>query len=270
MSETVRVAAVQMNSGDDVQHNLNIAGRLLADAAESGCVLAVLPENFPFMGARGRDKLQHAEELGSGPVQDFLSRAASKYRLWIVAGSIPLKSAVTDRCYGATLVIDAEGDRGKTARIGLVKILWLIAVTSRQYQLLHIDNQRNVAREIVRHDNRADSLLSFDLDKPLLGAALHFYAVPRQMLTDDVNIIDNQIDGTDAFSTAGVIRSLWRGFQPIRQFDFRRFANNMQSPGLGLDQFGAAEGNDTPIEIPLLIFFLKAQFPLDIVSGAAE
>ena len=109
MSETVRVAAVQMNSGDDVQHNLNIAGRLLADAAESGCVLAVLPENFPFMGARGRDKLQHAEELGSGPVQDFLSRAASKYRLWIVAGSIPLKSAVTDRCYGATLVIDAEG-----------------------------------------------------------------------------------------------------------------------------------------------------------------
>ena len=109
MSETVRVAAVQMNSGDDVQHNLNIVGRLLADAAESGCVLAVLPENFPFMGARGRDKLQHAEELGSGPVQDFLSRATSKYRLWIVAGSIPLKSAVTDRCYGATLVIDAEG-----------------------------------------------------------------------------------------------------------------------------------------------------------------
>ena len=109
MSETVRVAAVQMNSSADVQHNLKISGRLLADAAASGCVLAVLPENFPFMGARGRDKLQHAEELGFGPVQDFLSRMASENRLWIVAGSIPLKSPETDRCYGATLLIDADG-----------------------------------------------------------------------------------------------------------------------------------------------------------------
>ncbi len=109
MSETVRVAAVQMNSSADVQHNLKIAGRLLADAAAGGCVLAVLPENFPFMGARGRDKLQHAEELDSGPIQEFLSRTADENRLWIVSGSIPLKSPEADRCYGATLVVDSDG-----------------------------------------------------------------------------------------------------------------------------------------------------------------
>ena len=42
------VAAVQMNSVADVQRNLAVAGALLAEAAEQGAVLAVLPENFAF------------------------------------------------------------------------------------------------------------------------------------------------------------------------------------------------------------------------------
>ncbi len=110
MSDTARVAAVQMNSGADVEQNLQLAGRLLAQAAADGCVLAVLPENFPFMGARGRDKLQHAEELGTGPIQEFLKSTASERQLWIVSGSIPLKTSQADRCYGATLVVDADGN----------------------------------------------------------------------------------------------------------------------------------------------------------------
>lgn len=110
MSDTAKVAAVQMNSSADVGENLELAGGLLAEAAAAGCALAVVPENFAFMGPRGRDKLQHAEEPGSGPIQDFLSRTASGNGMWIVSGSIPLKSPVADRCYGATLVVDANGD----------------------------------------------------------------------------------------------------------------------------------------------------------------
>ena len=109
MSDTAKVAAVQMNSTADVDHNLELAGQLLAEAAQDGCVLAVLPENFPFMGARGRDKLRHAENLGSGPIQEFLSHTANENHMWIVSGSIPLKSTEADRCYGATLVVDADG-----------------------------------------------------------------------------------------------------------------------------------------------------------------
>lgn len=106
----VRVAAVQMNSGNDLNENLELADRLLAEAAADGCVLAVLPENFPFIGTHAKDKLQYAEELGVGPIQEFLGRAARKNNLWIVSGSIPLRSPVADRCYGATLVVDADGD----------------------------------------------------------------------------------------------------------------------------------------------------------------
>ncbi len=108
-SSPVRVAAVQMNSSNILSQNLELAGRLLAEAAGDGCVLAVLPENFPFMGARGRDKLEYAEEFGSGPIQEFLRLTANKNNLWIVSGSIPLRSSEAGHCYGATLVVDANG-----------------------------------------------------------------------------------------------------------------------------------------------------------------
>ena len=109
-SSTVRVAAVQMNSGNDLDENLELADRLLAEAAAGGCVMAVLPENFPFIGTHAHDKVQYAEELGAGPIQEFLGHAARKNNLWIVSGSIPLRSPVANRCYGATLVVDANGN----------------------------------------------------------------------------------------------------------------------------------------------------------------
>ena len=87
-SSPIRVAAVQMNSGDNLNQNLELAARLLAEAAADGCALAVLPENFAFMGARGKDKLQHAEEPGAGPIQDFLADTARSNNLWIISGSI--------------------------------------------------------------------------------------------------------------------------------------------------------------------------------------
>ena len=110
MSSRAKVAAVQMNSNADLAQNLSVAGRLLEEAAADGCLLAVLPENFAFMGVRHRDKLDHAEAQGTGPIQDFLSETASEQRIWIVSGSIPLKSSDADRCYGACLIVDANGN----------------------------------------------------------------------------------------------------------------------------------------------------------------
>lgn len=110
MSASAKVAAVQMNSGAEVRHNLEIAGHLLAEAAAKGCILAVLPENFPIIGRRKEDKLECAEPLGGGPIQEFLVRVAKDEGLWIVSGSIPLQSEVPDRCYGACLVVDPAGE----------------------------------------------------------------------------------------------------------------------------------------------------------------
>jgi deaminated glutathione amidase len=104
-----RIAAIQMNSGADVDANLALAGSLLADAAADACTMAVLPENFALMPVRSRDKAHHAEEPGQGPIQEFLANAARQHRLWIVAGSLPLESPEAGRVYGACVVIDAQG-----------------------------------------------------------------------------------------------------------------------------------------------------------------
>src|SRR5690606_3805060 len=70
------VAAIQMTSTRDVQRNLAAARALLEEAAAAGAKLAVLPENFSFLGAQDSDRLAAAEPPGDGPAQRFLAQAA--------------------------------------------------------------------------------------------------------------------------------------------------------------------------------------------------
>jgi nitrilase len=106
----VRAAAIQMNSSADVQQNLQAIDRLLMDAAARGVAIAFLPENLAIMGVRDEDKLALAEDPGSGPIQEFLADAAQRYKLWVVAGSLPLKSPQDGKCYGASIVYDSDGN----------------------------------------------------------------------------------------------------------------------------------------------------------------
>ena len=106
-----RIAAIQLNSGADVAVNLTAARRALEQARRQQAVLAVLPENFAFMGAHERDKLAVAEAEGRGPIQEFLAATARALQLWIVAGTLPVKAAEAQRVAAACLVFDAGGAR---------------------------------------------------------------------------------------------------------------------------------------------------------------
>lgn len=110
-AESTRVAAIQMCSGDNVAQNLAVVEGLLAEAAAEDCRLVVLPENFAFVGKNDSDKLAHAETEGAGEIQQYLRSAASRYELWVIAGSLPLASGDDRRCYGASMVFDPRGDR---------------------------------------------------------------------------------------------------------------------------------------------------------------
>ncbi|MDX9767848.1 MAG: carbon-nitrogen hydrolase family protein [Ectothiorhodospiraceae bacterium] len=104
-------AAVQMASGPNVQANLHEAGRLIGLAAETGAKLVVLPENFSIMGMQESDKLAVAEADGDGPVQAFLAEQAQRHGVWLVGGTIPLKSPRPDKVYAASLLFDDRGRR---------------------------------------------------------------------------------------------------------------------------------------------------------------
>jgi deaminated glutathione amidase len=119
----VKVAALQMTSGADVPGNLDEARALLQEAHEADAALAVLPENFAFMGMHDADKLAVAESDGGGPIQDFLAETAERLQLWIIAGTIPLRVPGDARVAAASLVYDAHGKRaGRYDKIHLFDV----------------------------------------------------------------------------------------------------------------------------------------------------
>ncbi|HTT02530.1 MAG TPA: carbon-nitrogen hydrolase family protein [Steroidobacteraceae bacterium] len=105
----MKIAALQMTSSADVSGNLAIAGQLLEEAAQTGARLAVLPENFAFMGLADADKRKVAESQGTGPIQQFLSSTAQRLRLWIVAGTMPMRMPEEERVAAACPVYDETG-----------------------------------------------------------------------------------------------------------------------------------------------------------------
>ncbi|HTT07091.1 MAG TPA: carbon-nitrogen hydrolase family protein [Steroidobacteraceae bacterium] len=110
-SSTATVAALQMSSGPDVAANLATAATLLAQARDAGARVAVLPENFSFIGRRDADKRAIAERDGDGPVQRFLSEQARTLGLWIVGGTTPLSASPEERVAAACLVYADDGRR---------------------------------------------------------------------------------------------------------------------------------------------------------------
>ncbi len=104
-----RIAAVQMVSTPVVDENLAQAEALIAQAAGRGAMLVVLPEYFPIVGMRDRDKVAVREADGDGPIQDFLSAAAVRHGVWLVGGSVPLAASVPDKVRNSCLVFDPLG-----------------------------------------------------------------------------------------------------------------------------------------------------------------
>jgi nitrilase len=106
---TLRIAAVQMVSGPEVAPNLEAAGRLIAAAAASGARLVALPENFYIIGRHEGDKVKVREPDGRGPIQDFLSSASRKHKVWIVGGTVPIETGNPNLIRSACLVYDDAG-----------------------------------------------------------------------------------------------------------------------------------------------------------------
>src|SRR5438445_8388425 len=103
----MRVAVVQMNSGEDKAQNLSTAERLLLEAAERGAELAVLPELFTYLGRR-RQHREVAEAI-AGPTSVVLTRLARPRRMHLVGGSYLESVSGHDRFFNTCLAIDADG-----------------------------------------------------------------------------------------------------------------------------------------------------------------
>ncbi len=115
-----KVAAIQMASGPNVSANLSEARRLISDAAKQGAELVVLPENFAHMGMSESDILDIAEDFifdmppadrPKGPIQEFVSSVAKEEKIWLMAGTIPIKAgSQSNKTLSTSLLLNDKGE----------------------------------------------------------------------------------------------------------------------------------------------------------------
>lgn len=111
MSNSVMVASIQMVSTPRVEDNLARMRNWVAQAADAGAEVVLLPEYFCVMGAE-TDKVRIREPHGLGPdspIQQALSETAAKHGVWLIGGTVPLQATTPDRVRNSVLVFDPLG-----------------------------------------------------------------------------------------------------------------------------------------------------------------
>ncbi len=170
-------AVIQMKSTADVARNLAWADLLLAQAAGRGAQLAVLPENFACMTPSPSQLDAVAEDFGCGPIQSALVRMAQRHGLWLVGGTLPLRSC-DGRLSNTCLVYDNRG------------------ILQRRYDKIHLFDVNVPGGETHQesaHFAPGHEVIVINSPVGRLGLAvcydLRFPELFRQMLTQNVEVI---------------------------------------------------------------------------------
>jgi deaminated glutathione amidase len=104
----MRAAAVQLNSTDDKQRNLEAAEGLVRAAAADGAELIALPEKWNLLGA-GEALRAGAEEL-DGPTITAARSWARELGVQLVAGSISERAPDRHKLANTSVLIGADGE----------------------------------------------------------------------------------------------------------------------------------------------------------------
>ena len=104
----MRAAAVQLNSTEDKQRNLDRADRLTRDAAADGAQLVVLPEKFNVLGTH-EDYLAGAETL-DGTTIGWAREIARELGVDLVAGSMVERREGRDKLSNTSVHVGPDGE----------------------------------------------------------------------------------------------------------------------------------------------------------------
>jgi deaminated glutathione amidase len=105
----IQVAAAQMVSTPDPAKNRETAARLVREAAAAGAQLVLLPEYWAVLGGNEQDKVEIAEPAGDGPLQNFLANLARECSIWLLGGTLPLKSHQSGKVLNSLMAYAPDG-----------------------------------------------------------------------------------------------------------------------------------------------------------------
>jgi deaminated glutathione amidase len=92
MSERrIKVACIQLRSGDDVHENIAMASELIRAAHKDGARFIATPENTTLMAADGGAKLEKSFAEKDDPAIPAFSALANELDIWLLAGSLAIK-----------------------------------------------------------------------------------------------------------------------------------------------------------------------------------
>ena len=116
----MKLAAIQMNSGQIVSENLAAARKYIGEAVRDGADIVVLPENFSLISGRHSERLSAAQS--ENDIRNYMANIARQYQVILVGGSVPILAGdnrVTNTC----LVYDRDGSNiGRYDKIHLFDV----------------------------------------------------------------------------------------------------------------------------------------------------
>jgi deaminated glutathione amidase len=105
----MRAAAVQLNSTDDYDRNLEVAERLVRGAAADGADLVVLPEKWTVLGSP--EAIRGSAEPLDGPALIAAADWARELGIFLVAGSVPELVPDQDKLANTSVMFGPDGGR---------------------------------------------------------------------------------------------------------------------------------------------------------------
>src|SRR3954449_3031213 len=103
----MRAAAVQLNSTDEYDRNLEVAERLVRGAAAEGAELVVLPEKWTVLGSA--EAIRSSAEALDGPALTAAAGWARELDIHLVAGSFPEIVPSQDKLANTSVLFGPDG-----------------------------------------------------------------------------------------------------------------------------------------------------------------
>ena len=105
----MRAAAVQLNSTDDYDRNLEVAERLVRAAAADGAELVVLPEKWTVLGSP--EAIRGLAEPLDGPALSAAAGWARELGIFLVAGSVAELIPDREKLANTSVMFGPDGER---------------------------------------------------------------------------------------------------------------------------------------------------------------
>jgi len=105
----MKLAAIQMTSGDDMAANIAALEPLIAAAAAQGATFVATPENTFYMRREGMAAMDDVAMENHAGIA-FTKAAAKQHGIWLLIGSIRALEAGNDRPFNRSVLVSPAGD----------------------------------------------------------------------------------------------------------------------------------------------------------------